>query len=201
MERIVARLSCKLRLSSLQRRRSATKPHPTKESRGGRKGARAGTCTRTHTTSQTSTHNSVAANARPRTQRGHDSTPPTSGRSHYFKLREQATTSIQFYRVPPVGLEPTAIRLKVCCSNQLSYRGLSSPGPLARVHAQGASGGTIRAAVCEGIQRPACLHYRPHSPLTRPASHVRLARQTRQQTRVWVVQPRVTVGDNALWAR
>lgn len=102
--------------------------------------------------------------------------------------------------MPPVGLEPTAIRLKVCCSNQLSYRGLSSPGPLARAHAQGASGGTVRAAVCEGIQRPACLYYRPRSPLTRPASHVRLARQVRQQTRVQAVQPRVTVDDNALWA-
>lgn len=29
-----------------------------------------------------------------------------------------------FAEVPPVGLEPTTIRLKVCCSNQLSYRGL-----------------------------------------------------------------------------
>ena len=87
------------------------------------KRARAGNRTRTHTTSQTSTHNSVAANARPRTQRGHDSTPPTSGRSHYFKLHEQATTSIQLYQVPPVGLEPTTYSLRVHGSNQLSYRG------------------------------------------------------------------------------
>lgn len=85
--------------------------------------ARAGTRTQTHTTSQTPTRNRVAANARPRTQRGHDSTPQTSGRSHYFKLHEQATTSIQLYQVPPVGLEPAATRLRVGCSNQLSYRG------------------------------------------------------------------------------
>ena len=56
-------------------------PTPPKKAEG-EKRARAGIRTRTHTTSQTSTHNSVAANARPRTQRGHDSTPPTSGRSH-----------------------------------------------------------------------------------------------------------------------
>lgn len=104
------------------------------------------------------------------------------------------------HRVPPAGVEPATRRLKVGCSNQLSYRGLSSPGPLARAHAQDAIGGTVRAAVCEGIQRPACLHYRPRSPLTRPASHVRLARQARQQTRVQAVQPRVTEDDNALWA-
>ena len=71
------------------------------------------------------------------------------------------------HRVPPVGLEPTTIRLKVCCSNQLSYRGLSSPGPLARAHAQDASGGTVRAAVCEGIQRPAHLHYQTASVIVK----------------------------------
>ena len=92
--------------------------------------ARAGTCTRTHTTSQTSTHNRVAANARPRTQRGHDSTPPTSGRSPYFKLHEQATTAIQLYQVPPAGVEPATYSLRVNCSNQLSYGGfiLRAPG-------------------------------------------------------------------------
>ena len=110
------------------------------------------------------------------------------------------TTSIQLYQVPPAGVEPATHSLRVNCSNHLSYKGLSSPGPLARAHAQCASGGTVRAAVCEGIQRPACLHYHPRSPSTRPASHVRLARQARQQTRVWAVQPRVTVDDNALWA-
>lgn len=32
---------------------------------------------------------------------------------------------IQLYQVPPAGLEPTATRLRVGCSNQLSYRGMS----------------------------------------------------------------------------
>ena len=41
----------------------------------------------------------------------------------------------------------------------LSYRGVSSPEPLARAHARNASGGTIRAAVGEGLQLPAHLHY------------------------------------------
>lgn len=98
-------------------------------------------------------------------------TPPTISSSLSFRYtlgQPQQAPHLPERRpvpVPPVGLEPTAIRLKVCCSNQLSYRGVSSPGPLARAHARNASGGTVRAAVCEGIQRPACLHYRPRSPI------------------------------------
>ena len=98
------------------------------------------------------------------------------------------------HRVPPAGIEPATVGLKVRSSNQLSYRGLSSPGPLARAHAQGASGGTVRAAVCEGIQRPAHLHYQTVSVILK-----RTQRQTHTpgtsaitKTLFSLVQPRVT---------
>lgn len=138
-------------------------------------------------------------------RRDRDSNPGHLAALQFSRLLASSTRAPRHFqllhRVPPAGIEPATRRLKVGCSNQLSYRGFSSPGPLARAHERNASGGTIRAAVCEGIQRPACLHYHPRSPSTRPASHIRLTRQTRQQTRVLTVQPRVTVDDNALWAR
>ena len=95
--------------------------------------------------------------------------------------------------MPPAGVEPATRRLKVGCSNQLSYRGVSSPGPLARAHARNASGGTIRAAVGEGLQLPAHLHYQTASVIVK---------QTQRQTHapdisyhentLSLVQPRVT---------
>lgn len=59
----------------------------------------------------------------------------------------------------PTGTRTLNPQIKSLLLCQLSYRGLSSPGPLARAHAQGASGGTVRAAVGEGLQLPARLHY------------------------------------------
>ena len=40
-----------------------------------------------------------------------------------IKLHEQATTSIQLSRVPPAVVEPATIRLRVGCSDHLSYGG------------------------------------------------------------------------------
>lgn len=152
--------------SKTQARRAALRnktPKPSPKKAPGRKGARAGTHTQTHTTSQTSTRNLVAANARQRRSEVMALHRRPVAALTTLSYASKPTTSIQFYRVPPAGIEPATRRLKVGCSNQLSYRGVSSPGPLARAHARNASGGTIRAAVCEGIQRPACLHYQTAS--------------------------------------
>ena len=104
-------------------RRSATKPHNLhNRKQRGEKGSRRDSHPDPH--HQPNVHTKPRGGERPSApQRGHDSTPQTSGRSHYFKLRDQATTSIQLSKVPPVGLEPTVTRLRVGCSNQLSYRG------------------------------------------------------------------------------
>lgn len=70
-------------------------------------------------------------------------------------------------KVPPAGVEPATYSLRVNRSNQLSYGGLSSPGPLALAHAQDVSGGTVRAAVGEGLQLPAHLHYQTVSVIVK----------------------------------
>ena len=93
-----------------------------KESRG-EKRARAGTRTQTHTTSQTSTRNRVAANARQRSSEVMTLHRRPVAALTTLSYASKPTTSIQFYRVPPAGVEPATYSLRVNRSNQLSYRG------------------------------------------------------------------------------
>lgn len=106
-------------------RRSATKPrNPHQRKQRGEKRSRRDSHPDPH--HQSNVHTKPRGGERPSApQRGHDSTPQTSGRSHYFKLRDQATTSIQLSKVPPAGVEPATIRLRVGCSDHLSYGGMS----------------------------------------------------------------------------
>ena len=93
-----------------------------KESRG-EKRARAGTRTQTHTTSQTPTRNRVAANARQRRSEVATLHRRPVAALTTLSYASKPTTSIQFYRVPPAGVEPATYSLRVNRSNQLSYRG------------------------------------------------------------------------------
>ena len=104
-------------------RRSATKPHNLhNRKQRGEKGSRRDSHPDPY--HQSNVHTKPRGGERPSApQRGHDSTPQTSGRSHCFKLRDQATTSIQLSKVPPAGVEPATHSLRVNCSNQLSYGG------------------------------------------------------------------------------
>ena len=112
--------------SKTQARRAALRnktPQPSPKKAPGRKMARAGTRTQTHTTSQTSTQNRVAANARQRRSEVMTLHRRPVAALTTLSYASKPTTSIQFYRVPPAGVEPATYSLRVNRSNQLSYRG------------------------------------------------------------------------------